>query len=124
MIRKRVLEEDKIRCQVSNPLNRLENAVFKNETGVYAVIFGPKLERAKKFKEVLPSNRMTEFYQLPRPTGKQVVLLNEMDLCYKVVNYIRKYHKKCCLMGLIRRTPGYEREEHQSLQNRLSQQST
>lgn len=51
-----------------------------NESGVYSLIFGSKLESAKKFKrwvtnEVLPSIRKTGGYQMPITTDEKIMLL-------------------------------------------------
>jgi prophage antirepressor-like protein len=82
------------------PLNCQPNTVLINEQGVYQLIFGSELKRAKEFrrwvfKEVLPSIRKTGTYTVPKPKpleGMQIRLLNETDLHYKVVEYIRWYH--------------------------------
>lgn len=47
-----------------------------NESGLYALIFGSKLESAQRFKhwvtsEVLPAIRRTGGYQMPAPQGKE-----------------------------------------------------
>lgn len=51
-----------------------------NESGLYSLIFGSKLESAKKFKkwvtsEVLPSIRQGGSYQLPQTTDGKIALL-------------------------------------------------
>lgn len=51
-----------------------------NESGLYALIFGSKLDSAKRFKhwvtsEVLPSIRRTGSYAVPMSTGEQIQLL-------------------------------------------------
>ena len=51
-----------------------------NESGLYALIFGSKLESAKRFKhwvtsEVLPTIRKTGSYQKPMTTAEQIQLL-------------------------------------------------
>lgn len=51
-----------------------------NESGLYSLIFGSKLESAKKFKkwvtsEVLPSIRRNGTYQLPQSTDGKIALL-------------------------------------------------
>lgn len=51
-----------------------------NESGLYALIFGSKLESAKRFKrwvtaEVLPAIRKTGSYQKPMTTAEQIQLL-------------------------------------------------
>lgn len=56
------------------------NQVVINESGLYALIFGSKLDSAKRFKhwvtsEVLPAIRKTGSYQKPMTTAEQIQLL-------------------------------------------------
>ena len=56
------------------------NQTVINESGVYALIFGSKLESAKRFKhwvtsEVLPTIRKTGSYQKPMTVSEQIQLL-------------------------------------------------
>ena len=65
-LKKHVPEEDKLVCQIDSAGQR-RNATVINESGLYALIFGSKLDSAKKFKhwvtsEVLPTLRSTGFY--------------------------------------------------------------
>ena len=71
----------------------VSKTIFVNESGLYALIFGSSKPEAKVFKrwvtsEVLPSIRKNGSYTAPL-VGKQVKLLNEKDLHYKVVDCIR-----------------------------------
>ena len=55
-----------------------------NESGLYALIFGSKLESAKRFKrwvtsEVLPAIRKTGGYQSHTPQGKQLLALAVLE---------------------------------------------
>lgn len=55
-----------------------------NESGLYALIFGSKLESAKRFKhwvtsEVLPSIRKTGGYQMQVPQGKELLALAVLE---------------------------------------------
>lgn len=60
-----------------------QNSIIINESGLYSLIFGSKLESAKKFKkwvtsEVLPNIRKTGAYgraQLPQTTDDKIALL-------------------------------------------------
>ena len=57
----------------------------------YSLILKSQKQEAKQFKqwvtsEVLPSLRKTGTYSVP-----QIIIKNETDLHYKVVQYIRKY---------------------------------
>jgi prophage antirepressor-like protein len=83
------------------------DAVLINEQGVYQLIFGSELKRAREFrrwvfKDVLPSIRKTGTYTVPKPKpleGMQIRLLNETDLHYKVVEYIRWYHPNAFIIA-------------------------
>ena len=83
------------------------NTVLITEQGVYQLIFGSELKRAKEFrrwvfKDVLPSIRKTGSYKLPEPKslyGKQLKLLNETDLHYAVVRYIRRFHPDALIIA-------------------------
>lgn len=55
-----------------------------NESGLYALIFGSKLESAKRFKhwvtsEVLPEIRKTGGYQMQAPQGKELLALAVLE---------------------------------------------
>ena len=74
--------------------------VLLYEPGLYQLIFNSKLPIAEAFQDwvfsdVLPTIRKTGSYELPEPKslyGKQLKLLNETDLHYAVVRYIRRFH--------------------------------
>ena len=66
-ISKHVFDDDKGVAKCDTPSGRQEMSVI-NESGLYALIFGSKLDSAKRFKhwvtsEVLPSIRRTGSYQ-------------------------------------------------------------
>lgn len=78
-INKHVYEEDKgvAKCDT---LGGVQELTTINESGVYALVFGSKLQSAKKFKhwvthEVLPSIRKTGGYRIPHTVGGQIQLL-------------------------------------------------
>lgn len=81
-VRKNVDEDDKRVCPVDTPSGVQQTTVI-NESGLYSLIFGSKLESARKFKkwvtsEVLPSIRKTGTYgqpQIPQTTGEKIALL-------------------------------------------------
>ena len=65
-----VLDEDKLSTQIEYAGQRRKVTVI-NESGLYALIFGSKLESAKRFKhwvtsEVLPALRKTGSYEMPK----------------------------------------------------------
>lgn len=66
-IAKHVSEDDVAKRDIIDSLGRTQAASFVNESGLYALIFGSKLDSAKAFKrwvtsEVLPSIRKTGGY--------------------------------------------------------------
>lgn len=77
---KHVSDEDKLSTQIEYAGQRREVTMI-NESGLYALIFGSKLESAKRFKrwvtsEVLPSIRKTGGYQTPPlTTAGQIQLI-------------------------------------------------
>ena len=76
-----VEEEDKIKgCSISTPSRGEQQMTVINESGLYSLIFGSKLESAKKFKrwvtsEVLPALRKTGSYRVPQTIPEQIQLL-------------------------------------------------
>lgn len=71
---------DVANCYVIDSLGRKQQTTFVNESGLYSLIFGSKLEKAKEFKhwvtsEVLPSIRKTGKYEsssLMKPSLKEL----------------------------------------------------
>lgn len=78
-IRQHVETEDKGVGEIQTP-GGTQNMTIINESGLYALIFGSKLESAKRFKrwvtsEVLPAIRRTGAYNLPQTTDGKIALL-------------------------------------------------
>lgn len=72
--------------------NYKSRTTFINESGLYALIFGSKLESAKNFKhwvtsEVLPSIRKTGKYEQkqPEPTDREVVVANGLIAANEII---------------------------------------
>ena len=68
-VRDHVENDDRGMNEMDTPSGK-QNLVIINESGLYALIFGSKLESAKRFKhwvtsEVLPAIRKTGSYQKP-----------------------------------------------------------
>lgn len=82
-LKKHVDSEDKLtRCFADSGQNRQMYIV--NESGLYALIFGSKLESAQRFKhwvtsEVLPAIRRTGGYQMQAPQGKELLALAVLE---------------------------------------------
>ena len=76
-----VSDEDKTSTLIQGSgSNYKSKATIINESGLYALIFGSKLESAKRFKrwvtsEVIPTIRKTGSYQKPMTTAEQIQLL-------------------------------------------------
>lgn len=69
---KHVDADDLIKVEIIDSLGRTQTANAVNESGLYALIFGSKLDTAKRFKrwvtsEVLPTIRRTGRYEAPKP---------------------------------------------------------
>jgi len=107
-----------------------KNTIFINESGLYSLIMRSQMELAKPFQkwvtsEVLPTIRKTGTYDIPQPQpapkanmqvldmskihkNKEIVITNENQLHYKVVDYIRTYHphaKMLAACGEFQETP-------------------
>lgn len=72
-------EEDRGASPIMTP-SGTQQMVIINESGLYSLIFGSKLDSAKKFKrwvtsEVLPSLRKTGSYRVPQTIPEQIQLL-------------------------------------------------
>ena len=78
---------------------------FINEPGLYELAFSSKLEFAKRFRQwivttVLPSIRKYGQYKLfDSPWNKMIMIGNETDLHYKVVDLIRRYYPDSILLA-------------------------
>ena len=76
-----------------------------NEAGFYELVFSSKLELAKKFRQwvfntVLPSIRkFGQFKMFDNPCNKMIMISNEKELHYKVVQLIRKYYPDAILVA-------------------------
>ena len=79
-----VENEDKKLNDKTSPSFGQRGATLINESGLYALIFGSKLESAKRFKhwvtsEVLPAIRKTGGYQMQAPQGKELLALAVLE---------------------------------------------
>lgn len=78
-LKKHVADEDKLTRRFADSGQNRQMYII-NESGLYALIFGSKLESAKRFKhwvtsEVLPTIRKTGGYRKPMSTAEQIKLL-------------------------------------------------
>ncbi|CAB4014917.1 anti-repressor [Paramuricea clavata] len=85
---------------------RHPNTVLLYEPGLYQLVCNSRLPIAEAFQgwvfsEVLPSIRKTGSYQLTESQPlycNQMKLINETDLHYAVVEYLKKYHPKTLIL--------------------------
>lgn len=93
-------EDDKTNCPITDSLGREQDTTVINESGVYALVFGSKLESAKKFKhwitsEVLPQIRKTGSYAMAKsPTELIVLMAQELDKQAKAVEEVKADMKR------------------------------
>ena len=97
---KSILEDLRRGPQIRAPFkNEQGGSIFINESGLYSLIFGSRLESAKVFKrwvtkDVLPSIRKTGRYDYCMNHKYSNMLTfkieNEMDLHVKVVSFLKK----------------------------------
>ena len=105
-IRKHVDDEDKYSRPVETT-GQVRWIIYINESGFYSLVLSSKLETAKKFKrwitsEVLPSIRKYGQYKIfDAPWNKMIMISNERELHYKVVNLIRNYYPNSILVTAL-----------------------
>ena len=97
---KSILEDIRRGAQIRAPFkNEQGGSIFMNESGLYSLIFGSRLESAKSFKrwvnkDVLPSIRKTgrHDYCIDHKYNNTLTfkIENEMDLHVKVVSFLKK----------------------------------
>lgn len=102
-IHNNVDKDDSLRKGLIDSVGREQETIVINESGLYSLIFGSKLESAKKFKkwvtaEVLPQLRKTGSYgtpQLPDTTDGKIALLAQghTELAQKVDNLTERMDK-------------------------------
>ena len=94
--------EDKCIISLSSktePQVQARNYTIINKSGLYSLILSSKLASAKRFKhrvtsKVLPSIRKHGYYMsFNKPWNKMIMIGNETDLHYKVVDLIRRYYR-------------------------------
>ena len=103
-IRKHVDNEDQKSCPVVST-GQVRWCIYINESGFYSLVLSSKIETAKKIKrwvtsEVLPSIRKFGQYKLfDSPWNKMIMISNERELHYKVVQLIRNYYPDSLLVA-------------------------
>ncbi len=90
-LQKHVDKEDKDAIAIRDSIGRMQSTPVINESGLYALIFGSKLPKAKEFKrwvtnEVLPSIRKHGIYATADTVTK---MLNDPDTAIKLLETIK-----------------------------------
>lgn len=80
----RIMGSQNATPSIKDSMGRSQYPTWINESGLYALIFGSKLESAKRFKhwvtsEVLPSIRKTGGYDMKQPQGKELLALAVLE---------------------------------------------
>ena len=84
-LKKHIMDDDKLVCQIDSAGQR-RDATIINESGLYALIFGSKLESARRFKywvtsEVLPAIRKTGRFEMENYSPEmQAILMHDKKL--------------------------------------------
>ena len=102
-MRKHVAEDDKLTRQIDGT-GQKRNMTVINESGLYALIFGSKLESAKRFKhwvtsEVLPSIRKTGQYQMQNLSTEMKAILMHDEKIVKIESRMDKLEFDIPLYG-------------------------
>ena len=102
--------DDKDEIPIQDSIGRMQKTPVINESGLYALIFGSKLESAKRFKhwvtsEVLPAIRKTGAYQKPMTTDQKIQLLAQGNVeltekIEKVNDDLQEFKKDMPLLAL------------------------
>lgn len=108
-VSKKIDEADRGVAEMETPSGK-QNMTIINESGLYALIFGSKLESAKRFKhwvtsEVLPAIRKTGSYQKPMTTDQKIQLLAQGNVeltekIEKVNDDLQEFKKDMPLLAL------------------------
>ena len=89
-------EDDSLKQGLTDSLGRTQNTIFINESGLYALIFGSKLESAKRFKhwvtsEVLPAIRRHGAYMTNQTLEKA---LTSPDFLIQLATQLKNEQEK------------------------------
>lgn len=102
-LKKHVSDEDKQNCQ-NDSFETPRGMTVINESGLYALIFGSKLESAKRFKrwitsEVLPTLRKTGSYQIEDISTEMKAILMHDRKIVGIEKRVDKIEKTCRYLG-------------------------
>lgn len=98
-IQRHVDGDDRMKRPVTDTTGRTQDTWLINESGLYALIFGSKLESAKRFKhwvtsEVLPTLRKTGSYSLPEQKPDSYLI---EDPAARARRWAEEYEEKALL---------------------------
>lgn len=99
-----VEQDDKKDAPIQGDLGGVQQMTIINESGLYALIFGGKLESAKRFKrwvtsEVLPTIRKTGQYQMPNMSAELKAIIMHDEKIIKIENRMDKLEFDIPLYG-------------------------
>lgn len=95
-IAKHVYEDDSLKWGIIDSMGRNQETIVINESGLYSLIFGSKLESAKDFKrwvtsEILPSIRKYGIYATENTID---AILNNPDTMIRVLTELKEERKQ------------------------------
>ncbi len=99
-----VEQDDKKDAPIQGDLGGVQQMTIINESGLYALIFGSKLESAKRFKrwvtsEVLPTIRKTGQYQIPNMSAELKAIIMHDEKIIKIETRMDKLEFDIPLYG-------------------------
>ena len=99
-LQKHIDKEDKDEIAIRDSIGRMQNTPIVNESGMYALIFGSKLPKAKEFKrwvtsEVLPSIRKHGMYATENTVEQ---MLNDPDMAIQLLETIKQERAEKALL--------------------------
>ena len=88
-VQRHVEEDDRMKHPVTDSSGRVQDTWLISESGLYALIFGSKLDSAKRFKhwvtsEVLPAIRKTGSYQMQNLSSEMKAILMHDEKLVKI----------------------------------------
>ena len=78
-VKQHVDREDLIKVEITDSLGRTQTANAVNESGLYALIFGSKLDTAKRFKRWVTSEVLPAIHRTGRYETNQSALITTTD---------------------------------------------
>lgn len=103
-VQRHVEEDDRMKHPITDSSGRVQDTWLISESGLYALIFGSKLESAKRFKrwvtsEVLPTIRKTGQYQMPNMSAELKAIIMHDEKIIKIENRMDKLEFDIPLYG-------------------------